>query len=382
MAGATLTTAAGILKDFYMPVVREQVPDGLVLWERAQKNREDVSGNKAVLSVHKGRNAGIGSAAEDASLPAAKSQKYAKLEYTVKYLYGRMRITGPTIRMTKNNPGAFARAMEREMTGIVDDFKQELNRILNGDGTGTLTLANGAGSSTTALVVDSTRFLSEDMSITIGTAAAVEISTVDSETAVTLKQARTWSDNDAVKRENADEQDGIASAIDSAGTFATIARGTNLWWQAQELNNSGTLRDLTLPLFRQLRRRIETKGGKPPDFYFGKPAVYDAYGALLTDDKRYVNTLELDGGFKTLGFEDVPFLKDKDAADNTIFGINQKHLIVFEGGDMDFMDEDGAVMARVPDKDAYEATFFYYWQSGLDRSNNQGKLADLNEPAF
>lgn len=67
------------------------------------------------------------------------------------------------------------------------------------------TLANGAGSSATALIVDDAKFLFDGWSIAdadfikVGNGSYVQISSIDYDTnTVTLSAARTWSDNDTV----------------------------------------------------------------------------------------------------------------------------------------------------------------------------------------
>lgn len=375
----TLATVDKILKDVYLEPIRDQLTDGNVLWQQFQKNHEDLSGKQAVIPVHYSRNAGIGSAAEDATLPSAGTQKYKQLTYSLKYLYGRIRITGQTLKATRDSKGAFAKALEREIQGMVRDFKNELNRIMNGDGTGTLTLANGAGTATATLVVDSTRFMFEDMLITIGAAASVAISTVDSDTQVTLAATRTWADNDVVKRTGADEANGIANIVDNSGSVGGISATGNLWWQSVEFASTGTAGAITEADMQKAVRSLEKRNNRRPAFIFSKHEIRDNYAALLTPNRRYNNTGSFEGGFQSLDYAGIPWYVDKDAADNTIFFLQPEHLIVFEAGPPEWIDDDGAVLNRVPDKDAFEATLKYYFQVGTDSRRLQAKITGVKE---
>lgn len=379
MAGTTLTTVDSILKNVYLDPIRDQLTDGNVLWQEFQKNHEDLSGKQAVIPVHYSRNAGIGSAAEDATLPSAGFQKYKQLTYTLKYLYGRIRITGQTLKMTRDNKGAFAKALEREVQGMVRDFKNELNRIMNGDGTGALTTANGAGAATATLTVFSTRFMFEDMLITIGAAASVAILSVDSDTQVTLAATRTWNNADVIVRTGADEANGLANLISATGTLGGISATGNLWWQSVVFASTGAAGAITEVDMQKLVRELEKRMNSRPKFLFSKHVIRDNYAALLTNVRQYVNTNSYEGGFEKLSYAGIPWYVDKDAADNTIFGVNPEHMIVFEAGPPEWIDDDGAVLSRVLDKDAFEATLKYYFQCGTDSRRLEAKITGVKE---
>lgn len=378
---ATLTTIDAILKEKYLPTVREAMTQGRVLMEKVQRNSEEYDGKKVVIAINKARNAGLGAAAEDGTLPTAGKQGYEDATYTLKYVYGRGQITGQAMELSRTNAGAFAKALEREMKGLTRDFKNDINRIFNGAGDEVLTRINGAATSATQ-TVDSTRFLNEGDTVQIAT-DDVTIQSVDSETQITLTGSITTADNDTIKRRIGstlvDEPDGIALAIDDAGTVGGLARSTRFWWQSKELGNSGTNRPLSLALMDQLNREVEKRKNDLPDAFYSKPELRDVYGALLQADARYVNTTSADGQKKSLSHKDVPFLTDFHAADNTIFAPSWETQTVFESGPVSWMDDDGAILNRVPNKDAYEFTLKYYCQYGTDNSRINAKLTDVSE---
>lgn len=396
MAGTTTTTVDQILKEFYMGPLRENITKGLVLWNRLQKNREDVSGRRAVIPINYSRNVGIGSAAEGTTLPTAGNQKYLDAVYTLKYLYGRLQITGQTIRLTKNDAGAFARALDREISGLQRDFRNELNRILNGPATNglavnVLTTIVGTVTNATQTVV-STRFLYEDELLSAGAAVTpVQILSINSDTSITFTASYTGTAGDVLIKRGADEATGIGTIIDSTGIIGGIDPTSKFWWQSVKLANAGTPRALTLALLQSLYTEIEKRQNDGPDFLFAKHVQRDKYLALLVQNQRYVgsmNSADAGGGSvagegdgkTTLAYNDIPFVVDKDATDGTIYAIEQENLIIFEAGDMDFMDMDGAILSRVVGVDAYEATWFYYFQQGTDNRRVEGKLIDLIDP--
>lgn len=83
--GATLTTIDDILKVKYVGPIHEQMTNGTVLLDKVQKDSETYDGKNVTLTTNKSRNVGIGSAAEDGTLPTAGNQGFQDLVYTLKY---------------------------------------------------------------------------------------------------------------------------------------------------------------------------------------------------------------------------------------------------------------------------------------------------------
>ncbi|MCR4339260.1 MAG: phage major capsid protein [Gemmatimonadaceae bacterium] len=379
--GATTTTVDKILKEKYVGPIQEAMTQGRVLLEKMDRNSEDYDGKKIVIPVNSARNAGLGGAAEDGTLPTAGSQAYVDATYTPEAVYGRGQISGHAMRHSKTDAGSFARALDRELRNLERDFKNDCNRILNGNGDEILTRVNGTTGSQTAITVDSTRFLNAGDTILIDTDSAT-ISSVDSDTTITISSAVTVADNDAVKRRIGSttvvEPDGIQNVIDDDNTFGTIDRTSALYWQAKVLDNGGTLRDLGLDDMDQLTREVEKRTNEMPDNFYCKQELRDVYGALLQADKRY-NSTTLSGGKKNLTHNDVPFLTDFHAADNTIFAPKWSSFGLVEAGPVDFMDKDGSTLSRVVNKDAYEYTLVWEFQTVGYNPRENASLTDLSE---
>jgi len=111
---------------------------------------------------------------------------------------------------------------------------------------------------------------------------------------------------------------------------------------------------------------VESNGGKT-NLIISDFGMRDAYAALVVADKRFVNTLELDGGFKGLDMNGIAWVADGDCSGNTVYFIDTEHLQVMQMSDWNWMDRDGSVLSRVASTDAYEAVLYWYAELTTDR---------------
>jgi hypothetical protein len=89
--------------------------------------------------------------------------------------------------------------------------------------------------------------------------------------------------------------------------------------------------------------------------------------------------MTLDGGFKAVEYNGVPMVVDKDCVNYNIFFIDESSLEIYQMSDFDWMDEDGAVLSRVSNYDAYEAVLYWYSELGVSKRNANVRLADITE---
>lgn len=138
MAYANLSTWDEALKVFYLPTIQPQLNTDTYLKDKIEVNEMDVSGKNATIECWYGRSTGVGARADGGTLPSANYQKFQTATVPMKYKYGRVSFTGPTIRATRDEKGAYARVVDTEIRGIVEDVSQEANRMLWGCGYGVL----------------------------------------------------------------------------------------------------------------------------------------------------------------------------------------------------------------------------------------------------
>lgn len=413
----TRTTADAALKEFYLPAVREQLNNkNKFLAQVSQAGQEEIEGRRAVLSLHLSRNNSVGARVEGAYLPGTNSggstaignQGYGEERVPLKYNYGRLQLSGPVMRAMGSDRGSFIRALDSEMKGLTNDAKRDQSRQIWNDGSGKIIqLATDSGTvidfATTATAVQR-RQLEAGMKVDIGTVTdstviyeGNEVVSV-SATAVTLLNAiGTVGATHFIYRSGINpggaaagiELTGMQSIVDSTGALFNLNPATagQSAWSSTELGNSGTNRAISDDLLAQLMDATEIASGLENDEgqyqLWMSDGVRRAYAATMTAQKRFVNSIDLKGGFKglesTAGGGSVPVAWERDVPSNTVFYVNTKHIKWFKKGDWSWMDEDGAILSRRPNVEAYEATLHCDAELTTDRRNAHGKLADISE---
>lgn len=402
--------------------MREQLNQTNALLMQVEKNSTDIEGRRAVLSLHVSRNSSVGARAEGGDLPGTTlgigNQGYAEERVPLKYNYGRLQLSGPVIRAMRSDRGSFVRAMESETKGVTNDLKRDVNRQLWNDGSGIIVgLATDAGGDNTVLLDTATsayfatrprqRQLEVGMLIDIGTIADIDsISgaatprTITAVSFATLPGSITV-DGAALGATTAGTHfvyraeivgDGAAAGVELTGISAIVAASGTLFnvnpasypsWVSYVDSNAGVNRSVSENLFASVMHNVEIAGGLPANQWWSSDGVHRAFANLLTAQKRFVNTVEVKGGFKglevTAGGGTLPLLWERDAPANTAFLLNTEHITQFEMSDWEYMDDDGAVLSRRDNKDAYEATLYKYHELTTDKRNAHGRLSDLTE---
>lgn len=392
----TLTNFDSVLKQSYEGKIRDILNSSIFLLKMLSKDDGSFVGRQVVFPVNVARNEGVGARADNGTLPTATNEVYQESRITVKYNYGRIQVTGPTIKASQNDSGAFAKAVGSEIKAMVRNLKSDINRQLYGDGTGVLCLTNGAGANTTGLVVDTpgSRFLKSGMLVDVYTATtggtqevnSISISTdPTTTTAATLASAQTWSNNSYVFREDNRNQEmlGVRIIVDDGtlgATLQNINRNTYPRWRGNLLGNAGTNRTLTLDLMQRGIDNANEQGEGETDLIVGHHSIRREYLRLLQPDVRYAPT-ELRGGFKVLSYagggDDTVIYFDKDADYNRFYFLDTSSLKIYRQSDFYWMDEDGAILSRVSNTDAFEATLKYYAELGTDAPNKNSRLDDI-----
>ena len=408
--GFNLSAADSILKNRYLGTIREQLNNATVLFSRLEKRIQMVSGKNFTVPLHTTRNSSAARGIDDGGvLPTAGQQGYTTTVVPNKYLYGRIQVTGPTIAATRDNVGAFAEALESEVDGLTRDFKRFMNRQLHSDGTDALAYTTGADDITPATVDDGQGNAFIHLDTGTNTVDIYDVSALpgaqtklgDSIPLVLGAKGATnysvsWAsgtiagtaDGDIVVLEDSFGKQlmGIRGIVDDAdpplGPLQALPVASNEFWKAQVFGNGGVNRALAFEDMQEVIDSIATQtdySESDINLMLSNFPQRREYFKLCVAERRQVNTMNLDGGWKSLEFNGIPYVADSQCRRNVIYFLVLDTMSIYRTSDFDWMDKDGSYLSRVANADAYEATLFHYGNLACLSRNGNGLLEDLSE---
>lgn len=417
---ATLSTVDAILKDDYKEYL-DNLNEANFILSQVETRKDTVQGRIARHAVHLGRSSGVGARAEGGSLPTAANQSYATVPVPVRYVYGRIQLSGPTIKQAVTDRGAFIDALDAEMEGIKKDAMKDVNRQLWGTSNGVIAQCGTTTTSTTVVLATSTGstalrqlFFDGGMVVDIGTvaspatiASARTVTAVDeTNKTITISGANISttashfvfrsgaggaSSNTGQPGDGQIELTGLQTIVDDTAILHTINPSSQPKWKSYVNSNGGTNRSITETLITGSIMKTLTNSGKKPSLLVSAEGVNLAISNLLLSLKRNMEQTQLKGGYAGIQFyspsvsgkgDEAPtaLYADFDCPNNRLYGINPEVLTYHQVGDgFQFMDLDGAVMNRKPDVDAYEATLYAYGELACKQRNAHFVIKDITE---
>jgi hypothetical protein len=395
------TTTSGFdasLKDVYAGPIRDQLNEKtrlLDLFTKGDVEQMEWEGRQVVFSLRKSRNSGVKATAEGGLLPVAGKQGYANLKVPMRFIEGRIELTTQVMKASRSDKGSFARAMDSEQKGLVEDLTRQRNRMLAYFGVGTLAnfvstgtinannniqLSNPGGVTGT---VNVTRFVKvgDVVAITDSTGATLRVVatvTVVNEpniqldttvTSLATSDLLTFGSNAASPGESSFQLEpmGILGIVDSTTFVSSIhgldrSQAANAFFRSNILSSVGTL---STDLIQRGIDNAEEVSGEVIDQFLAHASVRREVLKLTEADRRYTQQYLMKpdpgtaaGQFKAeLAFANIPIKIDKDFAYGTLMGVNKSHLFWIPEVEGEWADEDGTVLFRVQNKDNYEARY-------------------------
>lgn len=404
--GGDLTTLAGLLKEFYRDIIVKQINDDtttLDLFPEGDSAGMEVAGKYVAYDLQVSRNTGAGSVGEDKTLPVAGNQGVAQINVPYRLTYGRFRLTGPMIEASKKSKGAFKKSVTLEMDGLVDDVARVRNRqLVAGYGVGIMAKVNGSNpTGTTVNLKDAAGVVYNDSNgAPIGAARYLQVG--DYVVFVRSNTPTTATDADIVSSTVTVRVTAIASDLSSitvhTNTGATLNDGdlvilspgqssTESSLNREPMGLLGIIDDTTYipslhgisrstyPSFKATVRSVNgnwsskelsraenlaaEKGGKPKKLVLiSHSSVKQEYIDVLQTTKRFVNDgtkmPSLGNELNEIKWNNHEWRVDRMAPYGMIFGVNPQYNVHYTNSPGDFVQEDGTIMLRVTDKDAYE----------------------------
>lgn len=397
---ASISSAVSILKNWYAGPIVSQFNDEIPLYREIEKGKEKFNGQQVVRPVKVRRNPGIGATSDGGTLPAIGQQTTQQAQIAAKYNYLRFGITGPMIKASQGDKGAFVSAMEFEMSEGMTDLKQDINRQLFWDGTSDLAVvsANAVGSNVITVTgrestEDGSKFLDVGVVIDIYTSAGVLVASGLQITAIsgtatatlTLNQAVTTSATDIVVRSGTygNEVQGLLYTLDGGtSTIYNIDRSAYPSFQGNVVSNSSQA--LNLNFMKQGWNLGKRRGGAKYDAIFCDFDSERYYERLLIADKRYMGKVKGDGTFSNkdenyLEYGGIPVVPDKDCPTRFLF-LDTKQWKKYVLCELEWADETGTYLIAQTSADSFEARLRLFFNMFCEKPSAQVALKDYISP--
>lgn len=395
-----LTAFDKLFKDVYLPPIREQFNTSNILLTRIKKSSDgiDAAGRRAIFPILLGYSQGIGSRGEYEDLPKSRGISVDTGELKLAYHYASIHITTQTMRLSRKDVGAFARALDFYMQNILDGFTRDIQRQLYGNGTGslgTITTAVAIPANTpTDVDVSSTLYMSRDMVVELwnstfttqrtagGSPIKLTITKIVDDNTITVVSstaiaATDYASGDHIVREGvvvggvSREMNGIDNVVSDTGILANIDPTVIPEWKSQVLTGLNTAN-----MIQEMQKSYTycEKQGATPSLIITTYEMRDTYANQLFTLRRWTGDyIVLDGGFKAIEFNGQPVVADFLAPAKKIFFLVEKNLVIYQIDQPDWLDEDGHVLKWDVGKDAWKAVLYWYANFTTVRRNSHAK---------
>lgn len=174
-----------------------------------------------------------------------------------------------------------------------------------------------------------------------------------------------------------------AEELNTSLQYGGLDRTAIAIMRSQVLQNpagAGTNRALTVALMEQAFLTAITVGGASEQSIeiYTNPGLWATFGLLHIGDRIFNDFKEkLAGGWIALMFNNRPLFYDRDAPRDIIWFLDMETLMLLSQSGYELMDDDGSVLSRVADRDAYEFTLHRDIQLGCNNLAKNVRLDDI-----
>lgn len=425
---ADTATFSAAMKEKFIGPIRDNLHSGKVLlygsseseegndgpanptdFQGIRKGGEDIAftGNGFRIPLKKKRGGASGFRNENDRYSTPLASEYTYLEEPCRYQYGTFSISGPLMKAAEGEEGSFKSAFKAEMDDTLTSCKIDKNIAAWGNGSGVLaTIRATEAAAQTVISVDSTvNFRTGEIidGVTIATGVVIEpareVVAVDRPNrTITVSPALTTGltqDTDGWVRSSPDStiaapnnswnkvHPGLDSIVDSAGTLHGVSPTTTPLWSSYERAVGGAITDTVIRTAKdEVGFESGLDEGGPNEFVIlTTRGIRRRYADTLVSVKRFndAESVKLHGGFTAVMFDESPIFTDDHCPVGRMYGLRVPKLFWAELSDWDWMDQDGGVLARVPNHDGYQAVLYKYDTLGTTQRNAHFKLTGITD---
>ncbi|MBQ3234800.1 MAG: phage major capsid protein [Clostridia bacterium] len=387
----TMRSADQALKTAYLDVVSEYLDYKTnPFLAKIKKTSENVWGKEIKKLVKVGIHGGVGAGTEDGDLPTASGSKYAEFVIKLKNLYGTIEITDKAIRASENKSGAFTNLLNDEINSLISAANFNFSRMLLGDGTGKLSGITYHESS--CFKPDNINCYVEGMKIQFYDPlnerkfgdTVFTVTKVDRVEKLVYFTNSVDVDNFAlctyVTGVNAygNELTGLMSLFDpNIDMVYGVNKDSYPGLFPQKTDNVGEISETKIQA--EIDKIEDSFGGKI-NFILCSSGVKRALMSHLSTYKRNIDTMDLQGGYKTISFNGIPVVSDRFCPPGHMFLLNTDDFAIHQLCDWQWIEgEDGRILRQLENKPVYRATLVKYAELLCSRPWAQGLLTGINE---
>lgn len=387
----TTSTADKVLKTAYLDVVSNYLDYGVnPFLAKIKKTTDSVWGKQIKKLVSMWHTNGITAGSEDGELPDAGSQEYLEFTIELKNLYGTIEISDKAVRASQNKSGAFTNILNNEIESLMKSANDNFSRMLFGDGLGEISAILSRSNGSTYKVTNVHR-LHPGMKVMVynahddvyaNNAHIFTISRVDvgSNTVTFDVEIEELGERDTIiyPNTNGKELTGLRAIFDWSIPFLYgIEKSKHKEIMPYVIEEAGEISEM---LIQKAIDFVDDRYGNKINFILCSSGVKRALIQHLSTYKRNVDTLELNGGYKTISINGIPVVSDRYCDEGTMYLLNTDDFAMHQLCDWEWLEgEDGRILKQLSNKPVYRATLVKYAELLCSRPWAQAMISGITE---
>lgn len=125
---------------------------------------------------------------------------------------------------------------------------------------------------------------------------------------------------------------------------------------------------------------VEESSGSAPNMIICSFGVRRALINYFTSMGTRLQTVDIEGGYKSISFNGIPIIADRFCPRGTMYLVNTDDFKLCQLGDWEWMEsEDGKILHQIPGKPVYTATLVKYAELLCTRPNAQARINGIEE---
>lgn len=381
----TLENADKALKDYYLQAVSAQLNDGISPFFAAiEKSAENVYGKNVEIAVIRGNAGSVMACAEDADLPDPYSNRYLGISVPLKNIYGTIEVSDKALRAARDSSGGFINLVNAEMEGLISGAKSNFQRMLYGDGNGTL--CNIQSLADKVATVDSVK--EYFVGLTVDVLPESGLATGNTGLTITAVDKTSKTVTLSAKPATGTFEGGKivvsgATGIEITGLGA-IFNDKTLYGYTKETEpyfkpySKAVAETLTEDDLTDAMDYVEENYNSKINMILCSYATRKKIAALVAENRRVINGVDAHTGFGVVSVNNVPVYADRYCPEGVIYFLNTDDFVLCQLCDWEWLeDEDGKILKQVPGKAAYGATLVKYAELICKKPCGQAVLTNV-----